>query len=182
MSDARSSSQPGRSWGQDSQAGVGTQDGRRAPPSLCPPSTPHRLPTPSPPTVEDVVILTTPTPVLAGEAIDSQELGFIQARHTSEVASIGQLWGTEDMRLNQGLEGIPDRGLATSGWGLGGRPGQDGRLNQRREPSPEAKFVHGNGKVAGLVTTAYRLRPSAGDQVHVTEDEAVVGRVLPECL
>lgn len=41
-----------------------------------------------------------------------------------------------------------------------------------------SQFVHGNGKVAGLVTTAVQVAVIHGDQVHVTEDEAVVGRVL----
>lgn len=40
-------------------------------PVYCPP----RLYSP----VEDVVVLTTPAPVLVGEAIDSQKLGFTQA-------------------------------------------------------------------------------------------------------
>lgn len=60
-------------------------------------SAPHPLTHPlcSPPggpnsPVEDVVILTAPAPVLVGEAIDSQKLGFTQARYTSKVASIGQ--------------------------------------------------------------------------------------------
>lgn len=67
------------------------QEGQEAPPSLRPPSrTPSLLPTHLSSPVEDVVILTTPAPVLVGEAVDSQELGFAQARHASKVASIGQ--------------------------------------------------------------------------------------------
>lgn len=44
--------------------------------------------------------------------------------------------------------------------------------------SPEAKLVHGNGEVAGLVTTAVQVAVVHGHQVHVTKDEAVVGSVL----
>lgn len=40
--------------------------------------------------VEDVIILTAPSPVLVGKAVDPQKLGLTQARHTSKVASIGQ--------------------------------------------------------------------------------------------
>lgn len=47
-----------------------------------------------------------------------------------------------------------------------------------KEPSPETKLVHGNGKVAGLVTTAVQVSVIHGDQVHVTEDEAVIGGIL----
>lgn len=76
-----------------SRAGAGARKGKEPRPVCAHP--PHlKHPVYSPPCphspVEDVVILTTPTPVLVGEAIDSQELGFIQARHTSKVAGIGQ--------------------------------------------------------------------------------------------
>lgn len=39
---------------------------------------------------------------------------------------------------------------------------------------PEAKFVHGNGKVTGLVITVVQVPVIHRDQVHVTENEAVV--------
>ena len=103
----------------DSRAGVGTRMGEEPRPVCA--HHPHPIDFPPDPRspVEDVVILTTPTPVLVGEAIDSQELGFIQARHTSEVASIGQP-GARKTCISEGPEGIPDRGLATSGGrGLG---------------------------------------------------------------
>lgn len=66
------------------------------------------------------------------------------------------------------------RGQRQGGAGYGGGVW----IQLRREPSPETKLVHGNGKVAGLVTTAVQVAVIHGDQVHVTEDEAVVGGIL----
>lgn len=62
--------------------------------------------------------------------------------------------------------------------GDGGGGGGEVWVWLQREPSPEAKLVHSNGKVAGLVTTVVQVAVIHGDQVHVTEDEAVVGGVL----
>lgn len=39
---------------------------------------------------------------------------------------------------------------------------------------PEAEFVHGNGKVTGLVVTVVEVPVVHRDQVHITENEAVV--------
>lgn len=63
-------------------------------------------------------------------------------------------------------------------WVQCGPSGQRVWVQLRREPSPETKLVHGNGKVAGLVTTAVQVAVIHGDQVHVTEDETVVGGIL----
>lgn len=40
--------------------------------------------------VKDVIILSSPAPILIGKAIDLQKLGLAQPRNTTEVASIGQ--------------------------------------------------------------------------------------------
>lgn len=82
----------------DRRTGAGTRKGKAPRPLCCTLSHPVCSP-PSPYSpVEDVVILTTPAPVLIGEAIDSQKLGFTQARHASKVASIGQPMAWEGMR------------------------------------------------------------------------------------
>lgn len=44
--------------------------------------------------------------------------------------------------------------------------------------SPEAKLVHGDGKVSRLVVAVVEVSVVHGDQVHVAEDEAVVLCVL----
>lgn len=44
--------------------------------------------------------------------------------------------------------------------------------------SPEAKLVHGDGKVPGLVVAVVEVSVVHGDQVHVAEDEAVILGVL----
>lgn len=69
-----------------------------------------------------------------------------------------------------------------SGGGVGDGGGVEVWVQLRREPAPEAELVHGNGKVARLVATAVQIAVIHGDQVHVTEDEAVVGGVLLQCL
>lgn len=55
-------------------------------------------------------------------------------------------------------------------------------LSLTKGVSPEAKLVHGNGKVAGLVTTTVQIAVIHRDQVHITEDEAVIGSILFQCL
>lgn len=78
------------------------------------------------------------------------------------------------------------RGFQTEARQLGGHwgwerwPGWGGEawVHLRREPSPKAELVHGNGEVARLVATAVQVAVIHGHQVHVTEDEAVVGGVL----
>lgn len=149
----------------DSRAGVGTRMGEE--PRLVCAHHPHPIDSPPPAhsPVEDVVILTTPAPVLVGEAIDSQELGFIQARHTSEVAGIGQP-GTRKTCVNEGPEGIPDRGLATRGGrGLGVMAGAGlGRPGSSREGSPHRKpnLSMAMAKWRGWSPQRYRLRSSMG--------------------
>lgn len=44
--------------------------------------------------------------------------------------------------------------------------------------SPEAKLVHGDGKVSRLVVAVVQVSVVHGDQVHITEDEAVILCVL----
>lgn len=44
--------------------------------------------------------------------------------------------------------------------------------------SPEAKLVHGNGKVSRLIIAVVEVAVVHRDQVHVAEDEAVVLCVL----
>lgn len=44
--------------------------------------------------------------------------------------------------------------------------------------SPEAKLVHGDGKVSRLVIAVVEIAVVHGDQVHVAEDEAVVLCIL----
>ena len=51
-------------------------------------------------------------------------------------------------------------------------------LNPGGTGSPEAKLVHGDGKVPGLVVAVVEVAVVHGDQVHVAEDEAVVLAVL----
>lgn len=65
----------------DRRAGAGTGKGKEPRPVCAAPSVPSLLPAPPCPysPVKDVVILATPAPVLVGEAVDSQELGFTQA-------------------------------------------------------------------------------------------------------
>lgn len=65
----------------DRWAGAGTRKGKEPRPVCAAPSAPGRLPAPAHPysPVEYVVILATPAPVLIGEAVDSQKLGFTQA-------------------------------------------------------------------------------------------------------
>lgn len=43
---------------------------------------------------------------------------------------------------------------------------------------PEAELVHGNGEVARLVVAVVQVAVVHRDQVHVTEDEAVILSVL----
>lgn len=82
----------------------------------------------------------------------------------------------EDPRWGGGrvCPGARSKGLGV----VGGDGGGEVWVWLQREPSPEAKLVHSNGKVAGLVTTVVQVAVIHGDQVHVTEDEAVVGGVL----
>lgn len=40
--------------------------------------------------VKDVIILSSPAPVLIGKAINLQKLGLAQPRNTTKVASVGQ--------------------------------------------------------------------------------------------
>lgn len=88
------------------------------------------------------------------------------------------MWGEGYSGLSRGT------GAGSEGWwGRGGGAVWVGGLGPgRREPSPEAELVHGHGKVAGLVATAVQVAVIHGDQVYVTEDEAVIGGVLLQCL
>ena len=161
----------------DSGAGADTRKGEAPRPARPPPPPPVHSPPCSP--VENVIILATPAPVFVGEAVNPQELGFTQARHTSKVAGIGQP-GT---RKKAGVGGVGGRpGVSPEGGPEMGREapglGAGAWVRLRWEPSPEAELVHGNGEVAGLVATAVQVAVIHGDQVHVTEDEAVVGGVL----
>lgn len=49
---------------------------------------------------------------------------------------------------------------------------------QQAGVSPEAKLVHGDGQVSGLTEAPVDVAVVHGDQVHVTEDEALVVVVL----
>lgn len=44
--------------------------------------------------------------------------------------------------------------------------------------SPEAKLVHGDGKVSRLIVAVVEIAVVHGDQVHIAEDEAVVFCIL----
>lgn len=44
--------------------------------------------------------------------------------------------------------------------------------------SPEAKLIHGNSKVPGLVITAIKIPVIHGHQVNVAEDEAVIALII----
>lgn len=43
---------------------------------------------------------------------------------------------------------------------------------------PEAELVHGDGEVARLVVAVVQVAVVHGDQVHITEDEAIILSIL----